>query len=144
MAILSRTPDRRRRVAAALRWTARALSLASFGLLLLIFVGDALAPSGVETTLPSPFDWIALAFFPLGLLAGMAIGWWRPLPGGAIGLVSLALFYLIIALDRGRLPAGPWFAIVASPALLFTLLGWLERRRGSRDRQRAGRARRSR
>lgn len=137
MATLPRNPDGLRRTTAVVRWTARALSLASLGFLLLIFVGEALFPPDVETTLPTLVDWIAMAFFPVGLLVGMALGWWRPLSGGLIGVASMVVFYLIITVDRGRVPTGPWFAIIASPALLFMVQGWLERRLDRRRQRRA-------
>ena len=104
-----------------LRWTARIWSLAS----LAFVTAFALGSGGI----PSPSEAVALAFFPGGVAAGLIIGWRRERLGGALAILSLAVFYLWSAMRNGLLPRGPWFFLVAAPGLLFLLTPLLERRR---------------
>src|SRR5438309_5166695 len=70
----------------SLRWTARAASLLSLGMILLFFVG--FNPGSVR-----PGEWIGLAFFPAGVVIGMIVAWWKEGPGAGITLASLVAFY---------------------------------------------------
>src|SRR5438132_2403332 len=54
----------------SLRWTARAASLLSIGIILLFFVG--FNPGSVR-----PGEWVGLAFFPAGVVIGMIVAWWK-------------------------------------------------------------------
>jgi hypothetical protein len=105
-----------------LAWAARLLSLASTGLLL------AFAFGGHEPGTPNAREWVLLAAFPIGVVAGMLVGWWRALAGGLLGLASLGAFY-VMAGAWGRFPTGPYFAIFALPCVLFLASGLLARRR---------------
>lgn len=112
-----------------LRWLARGWSLLSFAVVALFFVGELVAPTVPSAAPLAPGDWLAIALFPVGVLVGLGIGWRREGLGGAVALSSLAGFYGWMWLLRGRPPGGPWFALLAAPAALFLLLGWLERPR---------------
>ncbi|MDM7915037.1 MAG: hypothetical protein ACE15D_04350 [Candidatus Eisenbacteria bacterium] len=75
-------------------------------------------------------DWLGLALFPAGVVAGMGIAWWREILGGAIACGSLLAFYLIHGLWlSGRLPNGIFFVLFASPGLLFLVNGLIRYRR---------------
>jgi hypothetical protein len=102
------------------RWLARLGSLASFA-----FVASvaATAPSGPPTLKEA----VGLALFPVGVLAGFAVAWWREVAGGAVALASLALFYAWMTLTDGRPPRGPYFALLASPGALFLASGLMAR-----------------
>jgi hypothetical protein len=63
----------------ALRWLARVGSVVSLGLLLLFFVGERFDPAKVASR-----DWLGFLFFPIGVVAGMLVGWWHVGWGGAI------------------------------------------------------------
>ena len=98
---------------------ARVGSIASITLLLMLFAGEGLHPTEV-----APRQWVGLFFFPLGVMAGMAIAWWKEGLGAAITLGSLVAFYLVYGYLM-RYHIGGWaFIIFASPSFLF-LLHWL-------------------
>lgn len=96
-----------------IRWLARAASLASIGLLV------AFATSGGNW--PTTLEWVLIACFPIGTVAGMAIAWWKEIAGGLVTLASLASFYAIATVAGGGPPTGPWFIAFAAPGL--ALLG---------------------
>ncbi len=81
----------------SIRRAARVLGLVSVFVILLFFIGEGFNPSEVAAR-----QWAGLLFFPLGVVAGMIIGWRRELTGGAITLTSLAGFYLIYGLILRR------------------------------------------
>lgn len=98
-----------------LRWSARVLSIISSTVLLLFLFGEPFDVSKVE-----PRVWLALAFFPVGIVVGFVIGWWKEGLGGAITVASLLLFYLVfVTLLHENLRKGGWFLVFAFPGLLF-------------------------
>lgn len=97
---------------AVLRWIARAWGLAS-GLLLLAF-----AFGGREHVRLTAGEAVGFLFFPVGVIVGFAVAWWRELAGGLITVASLALFYLWLFARDGRWPAGPYFLLFAAPGFL--------------------------
>lgn len=116
------------RLTSILRWTARIWSLLSAAFVLAILIGE-----GVSGTPSAPLTWsdvVGLALFPTGLLVGLALGWWREIAGGLVGLGTLLTFYVFLTAVTGRVPGGPYFVLLAAPALLFLLAGLLTRARG--------------
>jgi len=106
------------------RWVARAWSVAS-GLVLFAFVfggGESLRPTGQQT--------IGLLLFPVGVVAGFAIAWWREAIGGLVTVGSLALFYVWMFAHDGRLPPSPYFLLLAAPGFLFLASAVVRGRRG--------------
>jgi len=103
-----------------LKWTARAASLASLAILAAFAFGEGGTPTLRQAVL--------MVFFPFGLVGGLVLGWWRETWGGALSIASLVAFYLLEAAMSGRFPGGPYFAILASPGLLFLASGLLHRR----------------
>jgi peptidoglycan/LPS O-acetylase OafA/YrhL len=99
----------------ALRWVARGLSLLTILTIAMFAFGEPGTPTAKE--------WLLLAFFPIGLLLGLALAWWRELLGGIIAVGSILVFYAAFLVADGRLPAGPYFAILATPGVLFLILG---------------------
>lgn len=97
---------------AVLRWTARVLGVASTLLLL------AFAFGGREHFQLTAVEAVGFLFFPVGVIVGFALAWWRELTGGLVTVGSLALFYLWLYSRDGRLPAGPYFILFASPGFL--------------------------
>jgi hypothetical protein len=104
-------------------WVARVLSIGSAGLLLLFFIGEGFDPSNLAGR-----EWAGLLFFPLGVVAGMAIAWWREGLGGAVSVGSLLAFYVGHVLADGGLPGGLAFVGFTLPGFLFLLYGLLSRR----------------
>ncbi len=111
---------------AVIELLARVGSIASITLLVLLFMGEGLHPSDI-----SPREWAGLLFFPIGVMVGMIIAWWREGLGSAVTLGSLLAFYLVYGyLLRNHI--GGWaFIVFASPGFLF-LLHWLLRDTGEK------------
>ena len=100
-----------------LRLVARATSLLSLGMLVLF------AFSGGNW--PTPFEWLMISFFPVGVAVGIVLAWHREVLGGAVTLVGLAGFYAIAAGADASRPLGPWFVVFALPGLLLLACGLL-------------------
>ena len=96
------------------RWSARLLSIASTAILLLFVFG------GRETLKVSGRQWLAFVFFPLGIVVGFVVAWWKEGLGGGVTIASLLIFYLIfVGLLGGNLVRGVWFLVFALPGFLF-------------------------
>ena len=102
---------------------ARVASIASITLLLLLFVGEGFHPSEISRN-----EWVGLLFFPIGVVIGMVIAWWKEGVGAVVTMGSLLGFYLVWGyLLRNHI--GGWaFIVFASPSVLF-LVHWLLYRR---------------
>lgn len=101
-------------MAIALRWIARIGSLLSTCFVVAAAMGGKRGP-------PTPNEAVGLLLFPIGVLAGFAIAWRHEALGGAVTIGSLIGFYVWHGSQQGRLPSGPYFAILAAPGLLFLL-----------------------
>ena len=106
---------------AAIELLARVGSIASITLLLMLFAGEGLHPSQV-----APRQWLGLIFFPLGVIIGMIIAWWKEGLGAVITLGSLLAFYFVYGYLMRYHIAGWAFIVFACPGFLF-LLHWLLR-----------------
>ena len=105
-----------------LKWIPRMASALSFVIIGLFLFG------GNEPLQPiSGHELIGFAFFPVGVLLGMAVGWRWQITGGAVSMLSLGAFYLWHFIATGSIALGPWFIIFSSPGLLFLVFGLLER-----------------
>ncbi|MEZ5307404.1 MAG: hypothetical protein R2684_09690 [Pyrinomonadaceae bacterium] len=110
----------------AFRWIGRILSVLSIAVLLLFVFGEEFAPSKITAV-----QWLAFAFFPIGISIGFILAWKFELIGSIITLGSLVCFYLVfIFLMNGSIPKGPWFLVFALPAVAFLAAGLLHNRRG--------------
>ena len=98
---------------------ARVTSIASITLLFMLFASELLNPSEV-----APRQWVGLFFFPLGVIVGMIIAWWKEGLGAAITVGSLLGLYLVYGYFMRYHIAGWAFIVFASPGFLF-LLHWL-------------------
>lgn len=99
----------------AIRWSARAASLASLGMLAIFLTSGGGAPTS--------FELLLFACFPVGVAIGMSLAWFREIAGGLVALSSLVAFHLLFLLAGDRPPSGPWFAIFASPGLVLLGVG---------------------
>ena len=104
---------------ALIEMLARVGSIASITLLLLLFQAEISNPSEI-----SRGDWSGLIFFPIGVIIGMVIAWWKEGLGAAITLGSLLAFYFVYGYLMRYHIAGWAFIVFASPGFLF-LLHWL-------------------
>jgi hypothetical protein len=103
---------------AVIELLARVGSVASITLLILLFMGDAVRPSDI-----SPNEWAGLVFFPIGVVIGMVIAWWKEGVGSVLTVASLIGFYLVYGYLLRNHIGGWWFIVFASPGFLF-LLHW--------------------
>jgi hypothetical membrane protein len=109
-----------RTLASFSRWTARLLSLASIGLLLMFMFGEGLNPTKLHAR-----ELILLCFFPIGVIVGMILAWRRESLGGMVAVASLAAFYAVHWAGAGRWPQGAAFLAFTCPAFLFLLAAHL-------------------
>jgi len=105
-----------------LRWMGRLGSLASLALI------AAFAFGGHEPGVPTATEWVGLACFPIGVLAGLLLAWRFEIVGAGLAVASLLLFYLWHVVQSGRLPMGPYFAFFTFPALFYLAATFLQRR----------------
>jgi hypothetical protein len=101
------------------RWLARIGSLLSIGLIFLFLIGEEFHPTQIPLR-----QWIGLILFPLGVVIGMIIAWWKEGVGASITLASLLAFYGVYGFLFGTHIGGSAFIAFASPGLLF-LLYWV-------------------
>jgi hypothetical protein len=102
----------------SLRWIARAGSILSILLLLLFFFGEQFHPAKITLK-----EWVGLIFFPVGVVFGMIVAWWKEGVGAGITLASLLALYVVFGLLFGD-SLGVWFIVFASPGFFF-LLYWI-------------------
>src|SRR5678815_936443 len=98
---------------------ARIGSIASITLLILLFMAEAFHPAEI-----SPNEWAGLLFFPIGVMIGMIVAWWKEGLGAAVTVLSLLAFYLVYGYILSNHIGGWAFIVFASPGFLF-LLHWL-------------------
>lgn len=108
----------------ALTWFARIWSLASIFFVLVFVFGEGLNGNGAR---PTALEWVGLVLFPGGVLVGLVVAWFREGLGGVVALGSLIAFYVWYLMERGTLPRGPYFLLVAAPGVLFLLSSLLSR-----------------
>ena len=110
-----------------IRWIARISALLMAVLILLFFVGEAMA-EGFEPLLHLSVreSLMMVAFVDLWL--GLILGWRWELLGGLMTILGFASFYLLNVLFTGAFPRGPFFFILAAPSLLFLYVGLVRRR----------------
>lgn len=107
-----------------LRWIARIGSVLAIAMLLLFLFGDGDFSEIASITI---LEWIAILFFPFGVVVGMVVAWWHERLGGIITVISLVMFYLLNLLLTNSFPGGSWFLIFAAPGMVFLLCSFLER-----------------
>ncbi len=102
------------------KWIARILSLIMVTILLMFFFGEG------DFSQPIKLTWqeiIAIIFFPIGVVSGMVVAWWREKLGAIIGISSLVLFYLLDIVFTSTPPSGIWFLVFSSPLYFFAFYG---------------------
>ena len=117
------------------RWIARISATLAAGLILLIFVGEAVAEGFVPLTRLSVGEWAMMVAFA-AIWAGLLVSWRWELFGGLLTICGLAAFYLLDYLLSASWPRGPYFLILASPAVLFLYCAWQTRGREDTERRR--------
>ncbi len=114
----------------AIRWVARILSLISIGIVLLFFIGEGSISEFAKLTIG---EWILILFFPIGLMIGLFVSWWKELIGGIIAVGSIILFNIIDNILSGKLKLEFEFLVFAIPGILFILYWYLKNRNREED-----------
>jgi hypothetical protein len=109
------------------RWLARITSLLSLGIVTMFLLAEPFNPRNVR-----PREWVGFVCFPIGVMLGLIIAWWREGLGAAISLGSLAAFYLIYGWFMGSHVNSLAFLFFTAPAFLF-LIAWLLSRSNSSE-----------
>lgn len=97
-----------------LRWIARLWGVASTLLLLAFTFG------GHEHLHFTAVEAAVFLLFPVGVVLGFGVAWWRERFGGLITVGSLAVFYLVSGI-LGK-PLSPYFLLFAAPGFLHLML----------------------
>jgi hypothetical protein len=108
-----------------LRWIARVWGIVSFLLIAAFMFG------GAEHLRPTANEAIGMALFPIGVLIGFAVAWWREGLGGLISVCSLALFYGWSYFRSERFPTGPYFLLFSAPGFIHLFNAAMSRRKTS-------------
>ena len=103
---------------AIIEFLARVGSIASVTLLVLIFMNEPFRDSEISRN-----EWIGLAFFPIGVVIGLVLAWWKEGVGSVLTVGSLIGFYVVYGYLLSNHIGGWWFIVFASPGFLF-LLHW--------------------
>ena len=101
---------------AVIELLARVGSIASITLLVFLFAGEGFHPSEISRN-----EWAGLLFFPIGIMIGMIVAWWKEGLGSAVTLLSLLAFYLVYGYLLSNHVRGWVFIAFASPGFLFLL-----------------------
>lgn len=101
----------------ALRWIARAWSVASIVVIIAFFIGE-----GFDLAKITPKETLGLIFFPFGMCLGLIIAWWKEGLGGLVAVGSLLAFYAVHLATAGTFPSGWAWLVFAAPGFLFVFL----------------------
>ena len=104
------------------RRVARVWTVLSILLVGVFALGEILGLGGPGPTLR---EWVGLALWPIGVVIGLAVAWHHEEGGGFLALGSLIGFYGWSLVGSGHFPQSPLFLLVAAPALLFFVAGFV-------------------
>jgi hypothetical protein len=114
------------RLEAGVRWTARGLTVLLVGLVLVIFIGEALA-NGFNPLHLKRIEAIQMTFFWTACL-GMVLAWrWQAI-GAALSLGGMILFFAVEIAARNGLPHALVLYLMLVPGILYLLSEFLRRR----------------
>ena len=109
--------DRNLLLQGIIRWTARITGVISTLILSLFVLGEPFPVAKITAV-----EWLGLLLFPVGVVIGFAVAWWREALGGLITLGSLLAFYMLfVFVMNENLAKGGWFLVFAFPGLLFLI-----------------------
>ncbi|MBT8320613.1 MAG: hypothetical protein KJO90_02965 [Eudoraea sp.] len=76
-----------------LLWLARIWNVLSLAFLLFMLIGHLVGDE--DMTFANQTEWLMFLFFPIGIIIGLALCWWKSWLGGLITIGSLLAFRLI-------------------------------------------------
>lgn len=100
-----------------LLWLARIWNVLSIAFLLFMLIGHLVGDDGFAFA--NQKEWLMFLFFPMGVLLGLALCWWKSWLGGLITIGSLIAFRLV----GQEIDFNFWIDGTAAPGFLF-LLYW--------------------
>jgi hypothetical protein len=111
------------KIAQIIRWTSRVLAALLAALILLIFIGEAVADEMGSLNVLTLREQLMMAAFFIAFL-GLILGWLREKLGGWLVVGGMAAFYLLDLVFSGTFPQGATFLLIAIPGLLYLLSGY--------------------
>ncbi|HSE34270.1 MAG TPA: hypothetical protein VLA93_22035 [Pyrinomonadaceae bacterium] len=109
--------DRNLLLQGIIRWTARITSVISTLILSLFVFGEPFPVRKITGV-----EWLGLMLFPVGVVIGFAVAWWREGLGSTISIGSLVAFYIVFVFVMNEpLTDGGWFLVFAFPGFLFLI-----------------------
>ncbi len=110
------------KTAQIIRWTARVLGALMAGLILLIFIGEAVSDGLGPLSFLTLRESLMMVAFVLVFL-GLVIGWMREKLGGWLVVGGMVAFYLLDYLFSGTFPRGGTFLLIVLPGILYLISG---------------------
>lgn len=98
-----------------LKWAARITAGMSMGMLGMFVIGNM----GQGAQAPTVSEAIGLLCFPVSVLIGLGLAFWKERTGAIVALSGFVAFHVWHLWTSGGLPGGVWFALFTSPAALF-------------------------
>ena len=100
-----------------LLWLARVWNILALAFLLFMLIAHLVGDE--EMNFANQTEWLMFLFFPIGVILGLAVCWWKSWLGGLITIGSLLAFRLI----GQEIDFNFWIDGTAAPGFLF-LLYW--------------------
>ena len=95
-------------------WIARIWTALAAAFLLFMIAGHIF---GSEPQIIRNNEWIAMIFFPAGVLTGLLISLIRAIPGALITLISMLVFFALSPAALGVI----WFWLLVAPAAIYLI-----------------------
>ncbi len=111
------------KTAQIIRWTSRILAALLAALILLIFIGEAVAGGLGPLSVLTLREKLMMAAFSTAFL-GLILGWSREKLGGWLVVGGIAAFYLLDLAFSGTFPRGATFLLIVFPGLLYLFSGY--------------------
>lgn len=111
-----------------LRWIARIWSYIVVAFILL-FVGAQIVGTGIDADSFDLVTGLGFAFFPIGLVLGLIIAWWKEGLGGIIATLSIIIFHLVMFIGQGDPSFVLFIELLAVPGPLFIICWLLTRKK---------------
>lgn len=111
------------KTAQIIRWTSRILAALLAAMILLIFIGEAVAGGLGPLSVLTLREKLMMAAFSTAFL-GLILGWSREKLGGWLVVGGIAAFYLLDLAFSGTFPRGATFLLIVFPGLLYLFSGY--------------------
>ncbi|AQQ09703.1 hypothetical protein L21SP3_01513 [Sedimentisphaera cyanobacteriorum] len=89
----------------------------------IILITALTADRGLRFEGMSAMALLMFAFFPIGIVIGMVLGWTKPILGGSITLICALIYYTLYVIQNGTIPLGETFYVFPAPGGAFLVKG---------------------